>query len=116
MMTKNVINLNICELSVEERKRIENEFKSNLRYSWQKAIAFALSYKPTIEKVMEELIETFHKFIPENHPLRGIIGNVISSSFHEVLGKLFSTDDITNSEIENDFIQITSSKLEGILF
>ncbi len=115
-MTKNAINLNINELSIEERKRIENEFRSNLRYSWQKAMAFAVLYKPTIEKVMEELLETFQRFIPENHPLRGIIGNVISSSFHEVLGKLFSTNDIMDLEIENQFIVITSSKLEGILF
>jgi len=115
-MTKNVIKLNICELSAEERKRIENEFKSNLRYSWQKAIAFAVTYKQTIEKVMEELLETFQKFIPENHPLRGIICNVISSSFHEVLGKLFATDDITDLEIENEFIKITTSKLVNILF
>ena len=102
-MTKNVINLNICELSLEERKRIENEFKSNLRYSWQKSIAYALSYKPTIEKVMEELLETFQKFIPENHPLKGFISCVITTSFKEVLGKLFTTNDITDIEIHFQF-------------
>ncbi|NHJ33572.1 MAG: hypothetical protein FK732_11995 [Asgard group archaeon] len=115
-MTKNVINLNICELSVEERKRIENEFKSNLRYSWQKSIAFALSYKPTIEEVMEELLKTFQKFIPENHPLKGFIGCVITASFREILGKLFTTDDITDIEIENDFISIVTNKLREVLF
>ena len=116
MMTKNVFNQNICELSVEERKRIENDFTSNLRYSWQKAIAFALSYKPTIEKVIEELIETFQNFIPESHPLRSFIREVITSSFKEVLGKLFQTEDITDTAIENEFLRITTSKLRGILF
>ena len=116
MMTKNVFNQNICELSMEERKRIENDFKSNLRYSWQKAIAFALSYKATIEKVIEELINAFQKFIPENHPLRGFVCEVITTSFKEVLGKLFTTEDITDIKIENEFLRIITTKLKGILF
>jgi hypothetical protein len=116
MMTKNIINQNIFELSDEERNRIENEFMSNLRYSWQKAIAFALSYKPTIEKVIEELIQVLLKFIPENHPLRGYISQVVTSSFKEILGKLFATEDITDIDIENEFLRITTSKLRGILF
>jgi len=115
-MTKNVINYNICELSEEERKRVEDEFKSNLRYSWQKTIAYAMTDKPTIEKVMEELIQTIQKFIPKNHPLKETICDVISSAFKEVLGKLFTSNDITDIEIENDFIKIVSTKLKEILF
>lgn len=115
-MNKNVLNRNITGLSVEERKRIENDFTSNLRYSWEKAIAFAVSYKPNIEKVIEELNETFQKFIPDNHPLRSFVREVITTSFKEVLGKLFKTEDITDIDIENEFLRITISKLRGILF
>ena len=115
-MTKNAINHNICEMSEEERKRVENEFKSNLRYSWQKSIAYALAYKATIEKVMDELLVTFQNFIPKNHPLKELICEVITSTFKEVLGRLFTSNDITDIEIENDFIKITTTKLEGILF
>ncbi|MCE7743814.1 MAG: hypothetical protein GPJ52_01640 [Candidatus Heimdallarchaeota archaeon] len=115
-MTKNVINHNIWDMSEEERNRVENEFKSNLRYSWQKSIAYALAYKATIEKVMEELITTFQNFIPKNHPLKELICEVITSTFKEVLGRLFTSDDIADIEIENDFIKITTAKVEGILF
>lgn len=115
-MTKNAIKHNICEMSEEERKRVENEFKSNLRYSWQKSIAYALAYKATIEKVMDELLATFQNFLPKNHPLKKLICDAISSTFKEVLGRLFTSNDITDIEIENDFIKITTTKLEGILF
>ena len=90
-MNKNVINHNVCDMSEEERKRVENEFKSNLRYSWQKSIAYALAYKATIEKVMEELILMFQNFIPKNHPLKELICDVITSSFKEVLRSMVLT-------------------------
>lgn len=103
-------------MSKEERKRVEDEFKSNLRYSWQKSIAYALAYKATIEKVMDELLVTFQNFLPKNHPLKELICDAITSTFKEVLGRLFTSNDITDIEIENDFIKIATTKLEGILF
>ena len=64
------------------------------QYSWQKSIAYALAYKVTIEKVMDELLVTFQNFIPKNHPLKEQICDVITSTFKEVLGRLFTSNDI----------------------
>ena len=88
-MKKKPFNNNIVKLNQEEIERIENEMRSNLRYSWQKAISFAISYKATIEEVMEKLEESFLMFIPINHRYRETYKEIILKSFtnisHQIL-------------------------------
>ncbi len=110
-MKKKTINDNIVKLTLEEIERLENEMRSNLRYSWQKAITFAISYKATIEEVMEKLEESFLMFIPINHKHRHLYKEIVMKSFNKVLGKLYTTKDISDSHIENDFINLVVAQL-----
>ena len=110
-MKKKTYNNNIVKLNQEEIERIENEMRSNLRYSWQKAISFAISYKATIEEVMEKLEESFLMFIPINHKHRKIYKEIILKSFNKVLGKLYATEDISDINIEDNFINIAVAHL-----
>ena len=110
-MKKKIVNNSIVRLNQEEIVRLENELRSNLRYSWQKAISFAISYKATIEEVMEKLEESFLMFIPIDHKHREIYKEIILKSFNKILGKLYSTENISDINIENDFINIAVAHL-----
>ena len=115
-MKGKTLDSNLKELSSEEVLRIENEARSNLRYSWQKAMSFAIAYKPTIQEVLEELETTFMSFIPQNHQHVSDFRRIIIESFQQVLGKLFQTDDVATIHIENEFIEIAILKLRDVLF
>ncbi len=110
-MKKKTINDIIVKLTREEIERIENEMRTNLRYSWQKAIAFAISYKATIEEVMEKLEESFLMFIPINNKYRHLYKEIVMKSFNKVLGKLYTTVDISDIHTENDFINLAVTQL-----
>ncbi len=114
-MTKEILNNRIIDLPKEESEKIENNIRSNLRYSWQRVIAFAISYKPTIQEVIDELEQTFLSFIPMNNRRRDDYQSIINQSFKKILGKLFSTEDISNLEIENEFIEIAMNDIRKIL-
>ncbi|MHA1220473.1 MAG: hypothetical protein ACTSQB_01935 [Candidatus Heimdallarchaeota archaeon] len=105
-MTKDILKNKIVEIPIEETERIDNEIRSNLRYSWQKTIAFAISYKPTIQEVIDELEESFLAFIPKNHRKYDVYRKIVNDSFRKILGKLFSSNDIACLQLENEFIEI----------
>jgi hypothetical protein len=107
-MNEKVINNTITKSEIEKR---ENEIRSNLRYCWQRAMAFAITKKPTIQEVKEELEESFLAFIPLNNNNRQEFRIIINQAFTQLLGRLFSSDDITNLDYENEFI---NSAINGI--
>ncbi|HUT81289.1 MAG TPA: hypothetical protein VMZ29_08810 [Candidatus Bathyarchaeia archaeon] len=114
-MTKEILNNRIIDLPKEEAEKIENNIRSNLRYSWQRVIAFAISYKPTIQEVIDELEQSFLSFIPINNKRREDYRTIINQSFKKILGKLFSSEDISNSEIENEFIDLAMTDIKKII-
>ncbi|MBN1328614.1 MAG: hypothetical protein JXA54_03990 [Candidatus Heimdallarchaeota archaeon] len=114
-MTKEILNNRIIDLPKEEAEKLENNVRSNLRYSWQRVIAFAISYKPTIQEVIDELEQTFLSFIPVNNIRREDYRTIINHSFKKILGKLFSSEDISNTDIENEFIEIAMIDIRKII-
>lgn len=101
--------------SNEDEEFKENEIRSNLRYCWQRAMAYALEYKPTIQEVKEELEGSFLAFIPINNSNRREYQLIISQVFNKILGKLFTSKDVTNIDFENEFIELAIRQIKNLL-
>jgi hypothetical protein len=78
-------------------------------------MAYATEYKPTIQEVKEELEESFLAFIPINNTNRQELQLIINQVFNKILGKLFSSKDVTNIDFENEFIEMTISQIKLLL-
>ncbi|MHA1630081.1 MAG: hypothetical protein ACTSXO_10350 [Candidatus Heimdallarchaeota archaeon] len=101
--------------AVNTREMLENDVRSNLRYCWQRAMVFAIQYKPTIQEVLDELVKGFLVFIPKYHPKREAFRQALVEVFHEMLGKFFSTEDISGEMLENHFIEKAIDKIKQLL-
>jgi len=101
--------------SREEQERIENEVRSNLRYSWQKTAAFIVYYNPPIYEIEEKLSESFLSFIPLSFPNRAKVEEIIKESFISILEFLLQSNNITSNGIENKFIETAILNLKGII-
>ena len=115
-MDKEITNKKLRTISIEEKMRLENEIRSNLRYSWQKTTSYIVYYNPPISEIEEQLKENFLQFIPLSFPKRKKIEEILTDSFVGILEKLLNNKEINSVEIEEQFIEITISKFKGILF
>lgn len=115
-MNEKVVKKTLRNNSSEEKGLEENEIRSNLRYCWQRAMVFATEYKPTIQEVKEELEGSFLAFIPINNSNRQEFQLIINQVFNKILGKLFSSNNITNIEFENEFIELAISQIKKLLY
>ncbi|MFW9924790.1 MAG: hypothetical protein ACFFDW_16030 [Candidatus Thorarchaeota archaeon] len=115
-MQEKTIQNETLSYNLEEKEKIENKVRSNLRYAWQKTIAFILYYNPTVKDIEQNLSENFLIFIPLDNPLRNKIEKVILEAFNKKIDLLLKAKDITNYQIEDEFIAISVEKLRGILF
>jgi hypothetical protein len=114
-MNEKVVKKTLRNNSNGDKKLKENEIRSNLRYCWQRAMAYATEYKPTIQEVKEELEESFLAFIPINNTNRQEFQLIINQVFNKILGKLFSSKDVTNIDFENEFIEMAISQIKLLL-
>jgi len=115
MMDKGVENESSEAPILDTKQMLENDVRSNLRYCWQRAMTFAVFYKPTIQEVKDELLQGFMSYIPKGHPAREQFQNALSSTFFEMLGELFSTKDLRNEQLENKFIDKAIRKIRKLL-
>ncbi|NHJ47956.1 MAG: hypothetical protein FK733_09225 [Asgard group archaeon] len=102
-------------LTNKDKEKQENEIRSNLRYCWQRAIAFATVQKATIQEVKDELEESFLAFIPINNTNRNEFRLIISQAFNKLLGRLFSSHDIANVDYENEFIELAIKHIKIVI-
>jgi hypothetical protein len=102
-------------LTNNDKEKLENEIRSNLRYCWQRAIAFATVQKATIQEVKDELEESFMAFVPINNTNRSEFQLIIRQAFNKLIGRLFSSHDITIVDFENEFIELAIKQIKNLL-
>ena len=113
-MANDFLEEKISGISLEEKERVENEIRSNLRYVWQKLTTYIIYYKPSVLEIIQQLEESFLHFIPKDYFLKEAFKKVINSSFSQILPDLKKARNLFDIDLENKFIDITISNLKKI--
>jgi hypothetical protein len=109
-------NRDMKTVSEDEQKRLEDEIRSNIRYIWQKTMAYIIYHNPRIIEIEYELVQNFLKFIPKNYSKKSALKEAIIRAFKIMYPMLLKERDYNNTDLENAFVEIALNQLTRIIF